>query len=196
MGGPGSGRKSWHTSKERLESKSSIDIRWLKKQGYLRGEISGVLWESAGKTRCHSTAEYIHIKYNQRPHRSAEWESIEQVIYFAKTSCYFGGYRTWFVCPKCDKRVAVLYKADRNFLCRHCNKLTYASQQEGRVDRLMRKARKIRQRLGASGNLAIPIWFKPINMHQKTFDRLRYKADNASNRSLLIIGQQHGIIKK
>jgi hypothetical protein len=57
----------------------------------------------------------------------------------------------------------------------------------------MRKARKIRARLGASNNLAEPIMFKPKNMHQKTFDRLRREADDASNRSLIIMGQRLGI---
>jgi hypothetical protein len=57
----------------------------------------------------------------------------------------------------------------------------------------MRKARKIRARLGASNNLSVPILFKPKNMHQKTFDRLRRVADDASNRSLIIMGQRLGI---
>jgi len=57
----------------------------------------------------------------------------------------------------------------------------------------MRKARKIRVQLGVSDNLIDPILFKPKNMHQKTIDRLRRKADSANNLSWLIIAQQMGI---
>lgn len=73
--------------------------------------------------------------------------------------------------------------AGKFFLCRPCCDLAYASQQESELDRLMRKAWKIRDRLGASADLTKPILFKPKNMHQKTFDRLRREADNASHRS-------------
>ena len=40
----------------------------------------------------------------------------------------------------------------------------------------MRKARKIRQELGASMNLLESIWKKPKGMHWRTFDRLHQKA--------------------
>ena len=40
-----------------------------------------------------------------------------------------------------------------------------------RIDRLIRKARKIRKKVGASDDLQEPIWRKPKGMHQKTFDR-------------------------
>jgi hypothetical protein len=38
-----------------------------------------------------------------------------------------------------------------------------------------------------------PILFKPKNMHQKTFDRLRREADHANYLSLIIMGQRFGI---
>jgi hypothetical protein len=38
-----------------------------------------------------------------------------------------------------------------------------------------------------------PILFKPKNMHQKTFDRLRREADHANNLSWIIMGQRYGI---
>jgi hypothetical protein len=39
------------------------------------------------------------------------------------------------------------------------------------TDRLIRKARKIRKKVGASDDLQEPIWQKPKGMHQKTFGR-------------------------
>ncbi|MCK5244774.1 MAG: hypothetical protein KAJ90_05840 [Desulfobacterales bacterium] len=132
------------------------------------------------------------LNYRHRPH-GGEWEDVEQIISFDKTSCNYGGLRTWFLCPRCWQRVVLLYGAGKYFFCRHCYNLTYGSQQESRPDRLMRKDRKIRARLGASNNLMEPILFKPKNMHQKTFDRLRREADHANNLSWIIMGQRYGI---
>jgi len=95
------------------------------------------------------------------------------VIQFDRTPCHFSGHRKWFLCPRCGKRVAVLYGAGKYFLCRHGYDLCYTSQQETEIDRMMRKKRKIRDRLGASHNLSMPIWRKPKGMHWKTFDRLQ-----------------------
>ena len=72
----------------------------------------------------------------------------------------------------CESRVAVLYGLGSRFLCRQCYDLPYGSQQETNLDRMMRKARKIRQRLGGSDDLSEPIWQKPKGMHQKTFEQL------------------------
>ena len=59
----------------------------------------------------------------------------------------------------------------------------------------MRKARKIRARLGAGDDFMESILFKPKNMHQKTFDRLREEAEQASNLAWIILTQRLGIIK-
>jgi hypothetical protein len=56
----------------------------------------------------------------------------------------------------------------------------------------MRKARKIRERLGASNNLMVPILFKPKNMHKKTFERLRKEEKTANDLSWVIAGQRFG----
>ena len=134
------------------------------------------------------------LNYQHRP-TYGDLESVEQVISFDRTPCNFGGNRTWLICPNlnCGRRVAVLYAGGKHFLCRHCSGLVYSSQQESKQDRLMRKARKIRKRLGASNDLTRSILFKPKNMHQKTFDRLRHEADQARNRSFGIMGQRFGI---
>jgi hypothetical protein len=199
MGGSGSG--SWYRwdSKTTTESQHRIDIRRLKKQDYLRpGTIGSLSWsqgeEETGSIRYRMEADRMVLLYRHRPH-GGEWEPVEQTITFDWTFCNYGGHRTWFLCPRCWKRVVVLYGAEKYFLCRHCYDLTYSSQQEDKADRLMRKARKIRARLGASNDFMEPILFKPKNMHQKTFDRLRREAEHASNLSLIIIGQRLGINK-
>ena len=51
-----------------------------------------------------------------------------------RTPCYFGGFRWWFICPDCGKKVAILYKPlySNFFLCRKCHNLTYSSCQQRR----------------------------------------------------------------
>jgi hypothetical protein len=56
----------------------------------------------------------------------------------------------------------------------------------------MRKARKIRKRLGASKSLMEPILFKPKNMQRKTFDQLRWKANMTRYQSLMIMATVSG----
>lgn len=197
MGGPGSGNWYRWDSKTTTESQHRIDFRWLKKQGYLRlGTMGSISWsrgdEQTGSIRFRMEADCMILNYRHRP-TGGEWEPVEQAISFDRTPCNYGGHRTWFLCPRCWKRVAVLYGAGKHFFCRHCYDLAYGSQQESESYRLMRKARKIRERLGASLNLSESILFKPKNMHQKTFDRLRREADRADNLSWIIIGQRLGI---
>jgi len=195
MGGYGSGNR-WD-SKTTTESQYRIDIRWLKKQGLLRpGTMDLLSWSCRDKKT--GTIGYIMeadrmVLVYRYGLNGGEWEPVEQAISFDRTPCNYGGYRTWFLCPRCRRRVAVLYGAGKYFLCRHCYDLTHASQQENRADRLMRKARKIRRRLGASNNLIEPILFKPKNMHQKTFDRLRKKEKHVNDLSLVIVGQRFGL---
>jgi len=180
MGGYGSGRWYRCNSKATAESQDRIDIRCLKKQGYLRPRFSGLLsWSLCNKQKGSIVyrMEGDHrmvLNYRHRPH-DGEWETVEQA----------GGHRTWFLCPLCWKRVAVLYCADKYFFCRHCYDLTYSSQQESRPDRLMRKARKIRKKIGGGVNLLDPFPDKPKNMHWETYWRLRERAEYANTLSWL-----------
>jgi hypothetical protein len=84
--------------------------------------------------------------------------------------------RTVAECPEwayCGRRVAVLYAAGDLFACRHCYRLCYASQQESRQSRFIRRSRKIRMRLGGSPDLLQPFPKRPPGMHQRTYMRLR-----------------------
>ena len=193
MGGPGSG--SWWLRKgvkDNTENHYRIDIRWLKKQWLLWPDTSGTLsWSCndrhSGTIGYKMETDKMMLFYNHLSD-GGDWEPVEQVVKFDRTPCNYGGYRTWFFCPKCWKRVATLFGAGKYFFCRHCYDLTYASQQENKVYRLMRTARKMRRRLGASEVFDDPIVEKPRYMHWKTFHLLREKAYNASRLSWLTMG--------
>jgi len=172
MGGIGSGSWCRFNTQTTIEEVHSVDIRFLKKQGYLNPGVSGTLsWncggEKTGSIRFKIIGNYLQLNYRQR-HYGEEWEDKEELIRFDWTDCNYGGKRPWLLCPHCSRRVGVLHGLNSGFLCRHCYKLPYGSQREGYLDRLIRKARKIRKRLGSDSE-----WYgKPKGMHWKTFDRL------------------------
>jgi hypothetical protein len=63
-------------------------------------------------------------------------------IRLEKTRTNFDGWRWWFGCPECDRRIAYLYlpTGAENFACRSCHGLTYRSAQEAhREERFLRK---------------------------------------------------------
>jgi hypothetical protein len=99
--------------------------------------------------------------------------------------CRFGGVRTYFICPgvvngvTCGRRVAKLHGPERYFLCRHCYRLAHASQNENAWDRAMRRANKIRQRLGGDPGMTAPFPPKPKGKWRRTYERLREQAFEA-----------------
>ena len=196
MGGQGSGRRWSPDSKSTTGRYLGIDIRWMKKQGFLHPGVIGQLsWTRRGKTigsNCFGvTSDYLILCYQYSQNDGGE-KFIKQIVYFDWTACTYGGRRQWFLCPKCGRRVAIVYGGEQ-FFCRGCHNLTYASQQESRADRLMRRSRKIRLRLGGGVNLLEPLPCKPKNMHWETYRRLYDKATYAHYFALQIEAEELGI---
>jgi len=194
MGGLGSGSWKKPNSKSKVESKYRLDIRRLKKMGYIQpGKIGVLAWSRNRKQTASISfgieADGMVLNYWRRPH-GGEWEDVNQVVLFDHTPCNFGGYRTWFLCPSCLRRVAVLYGAGKSFWCSHCHNLTYSTQKINRMGRLARKASKIRKKMGTDGNLLDPFPDRPKNMHRKTYWRLRKESERARELWFLMAGQQ------
>ena len=92
-------------------------------------------------------------------------------IELAKTSCNYGNYRYWFLCPSCSKRTGVLYCAG-SYVCRHCIGASYHSQLQQPVDRIYTKLNALRERLGWQVGVIHGIGERPKGMHQRTFNRI------------------------
>jgi hypothetical protein len=80
------------------------------------------------------------------------------------------------------RRVTKLYAPGRYFLCRHCSRLAYASQSEDLLNRSVRQASKIKQRLGGNGGMDSPFPPRPKGMWRRTYERLSEQVVNAEMR--------------
>ena len=97
----------------------------------------------------------------------------------SNTPCTYGGYRYWWLCPQCSKRVSVLYCAGL-YVCRHCINAPYGSQLQQPIDRVFSRISEIRARLGWQQGVIHGVGAKPRYMHSKAFDRLVNEHDKLS----------------
>jgi len=147
MGGIGSGSGWRWSTKTTCGEVKRIDIRYMRKQDLLIPGRSGSLsWtrgsESTGNIRYRVEESRLVLNYSFREH-GGDWQPVEETVWLDRTPCNYGGERLWLLCPRCSKRVAILYGADVRFLCRHCYELPYASQMKGRLDRLIDQKHKL-----------------------------------------------------
>lgn len=192
MGGYGSGRVGWRTPRSTTESLLRLDVRRLHRYGKLRpGRRDSSSWLRNGKPSgsiSHRAvghggrAKALILEYRQTTRGVSE--EVVQRVWLEWTPCNYGGARPWLLCPRCCRRVAILYAGYR-FYCRHCHDLTYSSTRESVIDRGIYKAQAIRQRLGGSADLTRPFPRKPKGMHWSTYYRLEGEARAAYHSTLL-----------
>ncbi len=192
MGGLGSGRRSG-SGRSTVESCRSIDVNKLKREGCLRPRRRvGWQWlrdgQQVASIQLRAEEDWLHLSYRVRS-RGGAWEEVDEPVQLVRSPCRLGGSRPYFVCPgvvnnvPCRRRVAKLHGAGRYFLCRHCYRLAHASQSEGRLDRGLRRANKIRRRLGGDPGMLLPFPQKPKGMWQRTYEQLRKRAIDAEVRA-------------
>jgi hypothetical protein len=189
MGGFGSTRWGWVSTKDTVESSRSLDINRLNRAGCLHpGYRGGWEWTRDGERVASiwfwRNGDRLILSYRVRPH-DGEWQDVEQSTRIVWMPCRFGGARPYFVCPGvvngivCGRRIAKLYGAGTYFLCRRCHQLAYASQREDRYDRALRRANNIRMRLGGEPGIASVFPARPKGMHGQTYERLQSVVSNA-----------------
>jgi hypothetical protein len=159
------GREATHRT---CESYRRLDVRELARGGLLTGS-STITWSRSGRVTgtisvC-GDGESITLAY------VADGEEIEERVRLSQTRVHFGGTRSWFLCPGCDRRVGVLYGGSR-FRCRHCHNLRYASQREPQSFRAIAKIQRVQLKLGGSADLSQPTPIRPRYMHHRTYQRL------------------------
>ena len=181
MGGYGSGRPPMYQTNT-VEDCLSLDVNFLHRQGSLRPGAAGSLrWTRNGK-RVSSigfrmvgnqlTLDYRHRSYG------GEWEDVKEHVLVVRNPCRFGGTRPYFICPGvingvvCSRRVVMLYAHGNYYFCRHCYRLKYSSQYENLWDRLMKRANKIRERLGCDWGTESMLAPRPKGMWRRTYKRL------------------------
>jgi len=133
MGGLGSGRSGW---KPKAEYLPQVDIRAIHRDTPLMEGASIYISHPATESGVSIGLTWTELNY--------------------------GGKRPWFICPSCGSRVAILYVSSRQLLCRECHDVTYSSRCEGTMDTLLRRERRLLEKLGGS------LYPKPRGMHMKT----------------------------
>ncbi|MBC8337051.1 MAG: hypothetical protein H8E39_00005 [Alphaproteobacteria bacterium] len=161
MGGFGSGN---HGGRPIVESCLSLDINQLNRIGLSHGWHGNFSWRDAcgeelgSFTLCNDPGQLtVTGRLNGEP--------LRQFFFIIRTPCFFGGSRSWFLCPYCSKPVGKLYLGNDGFACRQCYRLTYACTREDSWDRMWRKMGKLEARLGEDGT-------KPTGMHWRTYYRI------------------------
>ena len=164
--GSNGGRPGWRPKAEALYS---VDVRrWVRDglpshDGFFAGplDIGGSSDRRIGVTVDHERLEVFEWRCDRR-----------YSVHLTRTSCYFGGYRSWFRCPYCTRRAAKLYLGSSGFACRRCYNLAYRSQSLAPDDRAVAQAAKIRRALGGPEGILDDFPEKPRGMHWRTYDRL------------------------
>ncbi len=185
MGGHGSGRPGWRPVGEHM---LRLDVRQLHRRDFLRpGLTFSWSWswddEPAGSIGISTSADAIRLMY------TTHGEQVDEIVRLDRTPCHYGGTRTWFRCPKCGRRVAVLF-AGRRFLCRHCYGIAYAVENADQLSRLLRRSSKLRKRVKASNGTAYPVTLRPKGMHQRTFDRIKWQIQETELGFWLAMGER------
>ena len=197
MGGRGSGRQSSYSGKPETSDSMPLDIRKITRKGLLvPGSRFSWQWlvckREVASIGIRVTLGSVVLSYR----RKSTGEEVEQQVQTQTSPCHLGGERYWFTCPRCTKRVAVLYAPGRYFACRQCGGLGYATQKEGAGDRASTKADKLRKRMGWEAGILNGVGGKPKGMHWKTYERLKGHHDALVLVSLHDIGRKLGFLHK
>ena len=197
MGGRGSGRPSGYGGKRDTSNSMPLDIRKFARNS-LRVPGSSFSWQwLVCKREVASISIRVDLQSMVLSYRMKSTdELVVQRVQTQTSPCNLGGQRHWFTCPRCSKRVAVLYAPGRYFACRHCGGLGYATQKEDAGDRASTKANKLRKRLGWPAGIAHGDGGKPKGMHWETFWQLKSRHDALVQISLYDISRKLGFLHK
>ena len=155
MGGHGSGRDGWRAE---IESLPRLDVRELRRQGQL----------APAHPRTYKMA--VRMAYTW------EGEPYQAELPLTRVPCRFGGWRYYFRCPRCARRVEVVILAGgRTWGCRRCLRVRYYSQGLAPADRRQWRADHLYARAGVEDDAGLV--HKHKWMRWRTFNRLMDRAN-------------------
>lgn len=158
----------------------ALDIRPLARKGHLRtGNSSTVTWTRSctkNSIAIEATHSAVTLSYTTQGMKQ------RYSIHVTKTPCHLGGLRHWWLCPRCDKRCAILY-GGAVFICRKCAGLHYPIQHASEFSKAVIRADKIRNRLGWIPGIAHGYGPKPKGMNWSTFTETLKKYNSLESRA-------------
>jgi hypothetical protein len=136
--------RRYYDNKKTVEQSTELCIFRLNKWGLLKGCCHASLaWtrKFSGKSSASLVIDvrclqpYARLIYTITRHKDGSEEKYDYQIKLVKTRCNFGGFRYWFLCPQCGRKVSKLYRKPLGemYFCRICNDLTYQSRNETRL---------------------------------------------------------------
>lgn len=145
-----------------------LDVRDLRRRGLLRiGNGFTWSWSRDGE-QCASVSvavtdePAVHLRYRQNG------EPAHDVLRLSRSACHFGGSRDWFICPRCGRRVAMVYLTSVTG-CRQCLRLRYQSQSEDSLGRSWRRTSRTLRKMGCDTDDSPR---RPSGMRRRTYERL------------------------
>jgi len=148
-----------------------VDLRELFRR--LRGR------RAPTRTTAGTNRGYLTVRVNLQERRLVLEEAK---IRLHTTTPHLGGERWWAQCPRCDRRIAILYRLPwaSGFACRTCHGLVHRSAVAGPVERARLRYLRAREALGdRQPLLGGPLPPKPPDMHWSTWDRLTQRLKEA-----------------
>ncbi len=194
MGGAGSGGISRHGV---VEQSFRLDLAPLLAKAREHGDgFFGVMQRDGGRV-CSSVERieaemsvgpetgFLRLRYIAVTHRG-QIIPVSVRIDLVSAAQPFGGRQWWMRCPVHRRRVKALFLpyGAAQFACREAWRLNYACQRRSAKDRALATAQRIRQQLGGDACVFDAFPERPARMRQARYDKLRAKAEAASQVSM------------
>jgi hypothetical protein len=95
----------------------------------------------------HEQQAFVELRHATRDPRGSD-RYVTSRVQLVQTVPTFGGRRWWFVCPRTGCRTTKFPNGGQHFLRRRAYGLAYDGENEGRLERLRRKAARLSYQLG------------------------------------------------
>jgi hypothetical protein len=174
MGGFGSGRYLRRRSRSRYfvadRHADRLDVRELLRLGCLVPDARATIRWYRGMAEAASIGTYFdscQLALQLRYSTGQPPIVVRETVPLTFTACHFGGDRPWFLCPHCRRRCAILWGRER-FLCRTCQGVAYASQNESASSRAIRRVHEIRAKLRVDASVPVSsiVWPRYMRFDQ------------------------------